>query len=223
MDNTYIKLFRKILTWEWYGDTNTFRVFMHILLRANYEPSRYKGHEIGAGECVFGYRAWAEELGLSVQQVRTAIKHLISTHEITIRPTHQFTIVHLEKWEFWQIEEGKATRKPTRKPTNEQHTTNTRVTQSKESKNIRNTTPTIEEVRKYVAENHLNVDADYFYKYYETAEWKDNKGKPVRNWKLKALNWSRRGERTVVERDTRSTKDSDTEELPEGWEKIFGS
>ena len=219
MDNTYIKLFRKMLTWEWYGDTNTFRVFMHILLRANYEPSRYKGHEIGAGECVFGRKKWAKELKLSEQEIRTAMNHLKATGEITTKATNKFTIVHLEKWEFWQIEEGKATKKPT----NNQPTTNQQLTTSKESKKVRNTTPTIEEVRKYVAENHLNVDADYFYKYYETAEWKDNKGKPVRNWKLKALNWSRREERTVVERDTRSTKDSDTEELPEGWEKIFGS
>ena len=208
MDNTYIKLFRRILGWEWYEDTNTFRVFMHILLRANYEPSRYKGHEIGAGECVFGYRAWAEELGLSVQQVRTAIKHLISTHEITIESTHQFSIIHIEKWEFWQVEEGKLTRKTTRKPTNEQQTSNTQVTRSKESKKVRiTTTPTIEEVREYVADNNLVIDADYFWKYYETAEWKDAKGKPVKNWKLKALNWNRResnddrrsnGERTEV-------------------------
>ena len=209
---TYIKLFRKMLTWEWYEDTNTFRVFIHILLRANYEPSRYKGHEIGAGECVFGYRTWAEQLGLSVQQVRTAIKHLISTHEITIRATHQFSVVHVEKWEFWQIEEGKPTRKATRKPTNEQQTSNTQATLSKESKNIRNTT-TIEEVRKYVEENNLSIDADYFFKYYETAEWKDANGKPIKNWKLKALNWNRRetndlgrsnAKRTGVCADTRT-------------------
>ena len=79
MDNTYIKLFRKMLTWEWYGNTNTFRVFMHILLKAQYEPSRYEGHEIKAGECVFGRKAWAKELGMSEQEIRTAMMHLKST------------------------------------------------------------------------------------------------------------------------------------------------
>lgn len=206
MDNTYIKLFRKMLTWEWYTDTNTFRVFMHILLRANYEPSRYKGHEIGAGECVFGRKKWAKELGLSERQVRTALEHLKSTNEVTTRATNRFTIIHVEKWEFWQIEEGKATKRKTNSESNKRPTSDQQPTTSKESKNIRNTTPTIEEVRKYVAENHLNVDADYFYKYYETAEWKDNKGKPVRNWKLKALNWSRREEKKTGEGDTRNTE-----------------
>lgn len=137
-DTTYLKLFRKMLTWEWYKDTNTTRVFLHILLNAQYQPSRLNGYEIGAGECTFGYRVWAKELGLSVQQVRTAIKHLISTHEITIRSTHHGSIIHLEKWEFWQIDEGGATRKVTHKLTTEQHTANTPSTRYKESKNVKN-------------------------------------------------------------------------------------
>jgi hypothetical protein len=187
-------------------------VFLHILLRANYKDSEYKGHTIPAGSCVFGRKKWAKELGLSEQQIRTAISHLQSTNEITIKSTNKFSIVHVEKWEFWQIEEGKPTRKATRKPTNEQQTSNTQATLSKESKNIRNTT-TIEEVRKYVEENNLSIDADYFFKYYETAEWKDANGKPIKNWKLKALNWNRRetndigrsnAKRTGVCADTRT-------------------
>lgn len=193
-DRTYIKLFRKILSWEWYGDTNTFRVFMHILLRANYEPSRYMGHEIPAGACVFGRQKWAEELGLSERQVRTAINHLKSTNEITVKATNKFSIITVENWAFWQVEEGKATNKTTNKTTNERPTSDQQTTTSKESKNIRNTTPTIEEVRKYASENNLIIDPDYFYKYYETAEWKDAKGKPIKNWKLKLLTWNRREE-----------------------------
>lgn len=219
-NTTYIKLFRKMLTWEWYKDANTVRVFLHILLKVNYEPSRFRGHEIGVGECVFGRKKWAEELGLSEQQIRTAISHLQNSHEITIKSTNKFSVIHVEKWEFWQLEEGKATKKTTKKQPTSQPTTNQQVTTSKESKNIKNTT-TIEEVRKYVQENNLNIDADYFFKYYETAEWKDNKGKPIRNWKLKALNWSRRdddrrsnGERSSVRTgsgaSTATNADSDT-------------
>ena len=35
MDNTFIKLSRKIQSWRWYQDANTMRVFIHILLNAN--------------------------------------------------------------------------------------------------------------------------------------------------------------------------------------------
>ena len=138
MDNTYIKLFRRVLTWEWYGDTNTFRVFMHILLNANYKPSKYKGHEIGAGECVFGRKKWAKELGLSEQQVRTAISHLQSTNEITIRATNKFSVIHVEKWAFWQINDGLSTNKATNSVHQNQPTINQQVTTSKESKKVIN-------------------------------------------------------------------------------------
>ena len=208
MDNTYIKLFHRMLTWGWYSDTNTFRVFMHILLRANYKESEYLGQKIGAGECVFGYNAWSKELGLSVRQLRTAITHLKSTNEIRVKSTNKFSIITVVKWEFWQIEEGEATskRQANRQASDKQATT------SKEYKNT-NTTPTIEEVREYVKEKGLMIDADYFYEYYTTAEWKDAKGKPVKNWKLKALNWNRRetndlgrsnAKRTGVCADTRT-------------------
>ena len=138
MDNTYIKLFRKMLSWEWYKDTNTTRVFLHILLKANYKPSKYKGHDVGAGECVFGRKQWSEDLGLSEQQVRTALNHLKSTNEITMRATNKFSIIKVEKWAFWQIEEGGATNRITNNLTNKQPTSNQQVTTSKESKKVKN-------------------------------------------------------------------------------------
>ena len=54
------------------------------------------------------------------------------------------------------------------------------------------TPPTVEEIRKYVQENNLLVDADYFYEYYEDTEWKDKGGDPIRNWKLKCRTWHKR-------------------------------
>lgn len=135
-DRTYIKIFHKMLDWGWYGDTNTFRVFMHILLRANYRESEYLGHKIGAGECVFGRRAWAEKLGLSERQIRTAIDHLKSTNEIAVRTTNKFSVITVVKWEDWQIGDGKATNKATNKKSNNRPTTDQQPTTSKEYKNM---------------------------------------------------------------------------------------
>lgn len=191
-NNGHIKLFRQMLDWGWYGDTNTVRVFLHILLRANYKESEYLGHKIGAGECVFGRKAWSEELGLSEQQIRTAISHLKSTNEIRVRATNKFSIITVVKWELWQIEEGLNDHRTTNKPTNKQPTTNQQPTTSKESKNTTTNIPTIYDVREYAKENGLLIDPDYFHKYYETAGWVDGKGKPIKNWKLKALNWNRK-------------------------------
>lgn len=124
----FVKLFYDILDWGWYGDTNTFRVFMHILLKANYQETEYKGYKIPAGSCVFGRKAWAEELGMTERQVRTALDHLKATNEIAIKTTNRFSIVSLAKWDFWQLKEGKATNKTTndasdKRPANDQQTT----------------------------------------------------------------------------------------------------
>ena len=137
-DRTYIKLFRKILKWGWYGDTNTFRVFMHILLKAQYYPTEYHGVTINSGECVFGRKAWAKELGLSEQQIRTAISHLQSTNEITIASTNKFSVIHVVKWELWQINDGLSTNESTNDSFQNQPTTNQQLTTSKESKKVIN-------------------------------------------------------------------------------------
>lgn len=217
---TYIKLFHKILTWGWYGDTNTFRVFMHILLNANYKPTEYKGQQLRAGDCIFGRKAWAEALGMSEQQIRTAITHLKSTNEITTKSTNKFTVIHVEKWEFWQIEEGYSTNKsPTTQPTSNQQ-----LTTPLDSKNIDTTTnttkgmpPKREDVRAYVAERGLQIDADYFFDYYEEMKWTKMNGKPVTNWKLTACTWDRNerkkatenNENTRVRAESRKTASED--------------
>ena len=221
-DRTYIKIFRKMLTWGWYGDTNTVRVFLHILLRANYQDSEYRGHKIPAGSCVFGRKKWAKELGLSERQIRTAISRLQSTNEITVKATNKFSIITVENWAFWQVEEGQATNKTTNKKSNKRPTSDQQPTTSKESKNIY-TTPTIDMVREYCKENGLIIDADYFWKYYETAGWKDNKGKPIKNWKLKALNWNKREEERGNANSRVNEKRNERDQEPDsGWNLIFG-
>ena len=49
--------------------------------------------------------------------------------------------------------------------------------------------PSLDEIREYISENNLNVKALEFYNYFTTGDWKDAKGKPVKNWKQKLLTW----------------------------------
>ena len=124
-NGNYIQLNRKILAWGWYSDNATRSVFIHALLKANWQEGEYKGHNLNPGDVIFGRKKWSEELGLSEQQVRTAISHLKETGEITtIKATNKFTILHVEKWGLYQVVNDK----PTNKKTNEQPTTNQQLT-----------------------------------------------------------------------------------------------
>lgn len=51
--------------------------------------------------------------------------------------------------------------------------------------------PTIEEVRAYCRERNSSVDPDKFFEYFQTGNWKDSKGNPVKNWKQKVITWEK--------------------------------
>ena len=51
---------------------------------------------------------------------------------------------------------------------------------------------TFEEVRDYIKEKRLCVEPEFFFDYFEAADWYDSTGKPVVSWKQKALTWHRK-------------------------------
>ena len=138
MDEGYIKLFRSMTSWEWYQDANTMRVFLHLLLKANWEDSRYRNHPVPRGSLVCGRKQLAQDLKISEQSIRTALIHLKSTNEITIESTNRFSIIHIVNWEKYQVNENLSTNKITNKATNNQPATNQQLTTSKEYKEIKN-------------------------------------------------------------------------------------
>ena len=104
--NGYVKLYRKMTEWEWYKNVNIKTVFLHCLFRANYADQRFEGMTIKKGEFVTSYKKFAEEVGLTVHQVRYALDRLNFTHEVAIKTTNKFTVISVVKWEDFQVEEN---------------------------------------------------------------------------------------------------------------------
>ena len=103
MDQSYIKLNRKIVDWEWYSDINTCRLFIHMLLKANWKDGNFKGKQIPRGSFASSFGKLAEETQLTVDEVRTAVKHLISTKEITKHGYSKFTVFTVKNYDAYQI------------------------------------------------------------------------------------------------------------------------
>lgn len=118
--NGYIKLHRKLLQWGWYQDNVVKGVFIHLLMTANYEDMSWMGRTIKRGQVIVGTQKLSEELGFTRQQIRTALKKLASTNEITTETTNKFTIVTIVNWEEYQGESKKSTNKITKTLTNKQ-------------------------------------------------------------------------------------------------------
>lgn len=92
-----------MLDWEWYTDLNTFKLWMHINLTCNIVPQkRMLGYTLQPGQVITTLPRLAAETGLTLQEVRTALKHLESSGDIRQQVTNKFRLITLENWAFSQ-------------------------------------------------------------------------------------------------------------------------
>lgn len=98
----WIKLHRNITQWEWYKDINTRAVFIHFLINANYKDKEWRGILIRRGQFVRSLKNLAAEIGISQDKIRTAIKHLELSGDITktrIGKHVVYTIVNYDRYQ----------------------------------------------------------------------------------------------------------------------------
>jgi len=98
MDEGYIKLNRKMLNWEWFPDSNTVHVFLYCLLNANWKQGEFHGVNIDRGQFATSLARMSNDTGLSIQNVRTALKHLESTGELTSKSQGKFRIISISNY-----------------------------------------------------------------------------------------------------------------------------
>ncbi len=106
-DSGFVLLHRSILDWRWYTDLPTRTLFGHLIITANWQDKEWLGIKIARGQRICSFRELSAETGLSIQQLRTATKHLKSTGEIThenIRPNKAgcslFTVTSYDKYQL---------------------------------------------------------------------------------------------------------------------------
>lgn len=131
MDGSYIKLYRSMLDWEWYSDINTKVLFLHMLLKANWRDKEWQGIVVERGQFVSSYSKLSEETGLTIAQVRTALKRLISTGEITHKAQSKyglFTVINYDRYQAYDSQDNSQT-------TLTQQSDNSQVATTKNNKN----------------------------------------------------------------------------------------
>lgn len=134
MSSGFIKLPRSFLDWQWYDDVNTCRLFLHLLLTVNYTDKQWHGMTIKSGERVCSISGLSEETGLTTQNVRTSLKRLEKSGNLTRTAYANFTVVTV-KTDGSDLFANKQL-------TSNQQATNKQLTttkERKESKNVRNT------------------------------------------------------------------------------------
>jgi hypothetical protein len=159
MNNTWVKLHRNIVDWEWFDDKNALKLLIYLNVKVNIVDKQWKGITVKRGSLVTGKYSITEDLGISVQQYRTALKKLVQSGEIVKKATNAYTILTLTKWEKMQHEQ----QTDNKRITNEQQTDNKRIYPTKESKESKES--------KEREEKRLS-DFDIFWKTYAKPEGK---------------------------------------------------
>ena len=100
--NGFICLYRQITQWEWYQNPNTFRLFVHCLLMANFTDGRFEGKEVKRGQFVTSLPSLSKQTSLSIRQVRVALDHLIMTGELTNKSYTKYRVITVVKYDQYQ-------------------------------------------------------------------------------------------------------------------------
>lgn len=155
----WIKLHRKLVDWEWYTDTVVKSLFIHLLIKANHSDRKWMGTVIKEGSFVTSMPSLAAETGLSLQQVRTALKKLEKTGEINRQITNRNTLIivlnyakyqDLDDDDYCEIQQA-----DNRQITDKQQSSNSQITTTNNDNNDKNK-KNVENIKK----NEIFVDTN---------------------------------------------------------------
>lgn len=136
-DIGFIKIYRSITDWDWWDDLNTFRLFMTILIMANWKDKKWRGKRIRRGQVWTSLETLAQESGLSIRQVRVSLDKLLMTNELTSEVTNSGRLITVVNYDFYQSSEGDVTNEMTNDASAERQTYDKPVTTTKEVKEVK--------------------------------------------------------------------------------------
>ena len=105
MAEGWIKLHRQIIDSEWFTDVNTNHLFTYCLIRANHKAAKWQGVDIERGQFITSLDSLSSGTGLSVGQIRTSLKKLITTSNLTSKSTNKYRLITVANYDEYQSED----------------------------------------------------------------------------------------------------------------------
>lgn len=100
----YLKLHRKLMDSDVFGDSKLLHVWVWCLLRANYTPQKWRGQVVPVGSFVTGRNAAAEALGMTPSTVYRLLNKLKGLGMVELHPNNKWTRVSICNWGTYQTE-----------------------------------------------------------------------------------------------------------------------
>jgi len=180
--STYVKFDRNLLNWRWLQHPKTLAVWVWLLLKANIAPHDFEKETIQRGEIATSRKAIGAAVGLTEDEVRTALNHLKSTGEITSRARPKYQVITILEYDKYQDGTpgkipGKSPAVPRQSPGKSPQSKNIRMKEGKNEKNIY-MPPTVAQVEEFALAEGLTLDAAAFIQYNEARGWQG-----VKDWR----------------------------------------
>lgn len=124
-DFVWLKLYRKMLDWEWIDCPEMVSLWINILLRAATYTHKEHGVTVKRGQLVTSRAQLAKDCGLSERTVRTCLSRLKSSSQVTIKTTNRTTSITICKYDCYQESApiNRPAERPAERPRNDQQTT----------------------------------------------------------------------------------------------------
>lgn len=182
MAEPYVKLLRKLLSWEWHDQPETLSVFVHCLLLASHKQTNWRGIKLMPGQFISGRHKLAETCGLSERQVRTCLDRLKATNEVTSKKTSKYTVFTVTNWKFYQQSDQQNVRRATSNRPAIDHNQ-----EGKEGKEY--IYPVASDFDAFV--NKHGIKANIEDEIQKCIDWHTSKGTDVKCWKATVRTWLR--------------------------------
>lgn len=124
-DKSWIKLYRKILDTPIWANEKALKVWIWCLIKATHKDrEQLVGKQVThleKGQFVTGRKKASEELNMNDRTIYDYLKLLEKLHMIRINSNNKFSVITIEKWEEYQIEELQNQQQNDNKSTTNQH------------------------------------------------------------------------------------------------------
>lgn len=126
MDIGYIKLFRELQSWKYYHKADYLKVWIHLLLRANFKDSYNEYAQlIKRGQVDTGRKQLSSELKMNESKVERILKCLENEHQIEQQKTNRNRIITIKEYDLYQSGEQQNEQQVNNKRTTSEQQVNT--------------------------------------------------------------------------------------------------
>ena len=172
---SYIKVHRDILDSYCFSSSNSFKIWMWLLLKANYKKSFItlkagRGEatiELNRGQLLFGRFRAEDELGIDGSLIYRVIKKFEELEQIIIESNNQYSIITICKYDDYQGDDN-----INEQQTNSKRTANGQQTNSKRTTNEQQTNTYKEELEEKEYKEEIRNNSEDFI---SNGTWEDEK------------------------------------------------